>query len=356
VFLTQREEGGLLVKVVDFGISKLLRDDPSLAPGEQKNLTRMGTALGTPQYMSPEQAQGNTNVDHRTDVWALGCLLYEMLAGKTPYEDAGTYEMTIVRILTTRPQPLLAVAPWVPPQLAQVIDSALVHEWAQRMPDAATFVRMMNEALQLEPQHTGRQSAVQVQPYALPRSSSVDVRAVSLGATLPMSGEHESMVAAARAQLSSGPYVQPQPIIAHSGSHTAVSVDEAPVAGRAGSAILFVGLGALVVALGVGGWVLFGRGEDRKPVPASKPVETAAVESAKNKTEEPPPAPEKKPDPAPSASASASSKPVKDASPIKSGKLPTGKASAVATASAAGSSTGAKTGSGFGGAGVSESY
>ena len=80
IFLCDREHDEPLVKILDFGISKII--DASRADSKLK-LTRAGTVVGTPQYMSPEQAQGFA-VDERTDVWALGLVLYEMLAGVPP--------------------------------------------------------------------------------------------------------------------------------------------------------------------------------------------------------------------------------------------------------------------------------
>jgi serine/threonine-protein kinase len=85
LFLVAREDGSLHVKILDFGISKLLRDEPESAPQAAKALTREGAVIGTPQYMSPEQAQG-LPVDSRTDVWSLAALLYEAIAGVPAYE------------------------------------------------------------------------------------------------------------------------------------------------------------------------------------------------------------------------------------------------------------------------------
>lgn len=140
VFLTAREDGSLHAKIVDFGISKLTQEDPTLSTVGAK-LTRVGTAIGTPQYMSPEQAQGLPNVDHRTDIWSLGTVLYEMLAGRTPYDDLPTYEQTIIQIVTRPAPPLLSVAPWIDPRLAAVVDATLKHDPAERTQDAATLVR-----------------------------------------------------------------------------------------------------------------------------------------------------------------------------------------------------------------------
>src|SRR5438477_657215 len=78
IFLTEAEDGALRVKVLDFGISKLLASDMSSASrSDAFALTQEGVVLGTPQYMSPEQARGLKTVDHRTDVWSLGAVLYE---------------------------------------------------------------------------------------------------------------------------------------------------------------------------------------------------------------------------------------------------------------------------------------
>jgi len=80
IFLTQDEDGRLLSKLVDFGLAKFYESN---ADGENVRLTREGALFGTPAYMSPEQAKGHGGVDHRADLWALGCIVYECLTGKT---------------------------------------------------------------------------------------------------------------------------------------------------------------------------------------------------------------------------------------------------------------------------------
>ena len=89
VFLVRADDGSTKVKVLDFGIAKLLRDANEALHGA---LTRAGMAVGTPQYMSPEQAQGLASIDHRTDVYSLGALLFEAVAGAAPYPDDEPYE------------------------------------------------------------------------------------------------------------------------------------------------------------------------------------------------------------------------------------------------------------------------
>ncbi len=99
IFLVDRDDDEPLVKILDFGISKVI--DASRADSRLK-LTRAGTVVGTPQYMSPEQARGYS-VDVRTDVWALGLVLYEMLAGRPAYPELPTYEQFIIHLVSTPP-------------------------------------------------------------------------------------------------------------------------------------------------------------------------------------------------------------------------------------------------------------
>jgi len=140
IFLAQRDDGLVSVKIVDFGISKLVA-----AEEVKGGITRHGSAVGTPQYMSPEQAQGFV-IDHRTDVWALGCVLYEMLAGKQAYELLENYEQTIFAIVLRKPPPLSETAPWVPAPIAAIVEKALEHDVDARIADCGTFARMLAEA------------------------------------------------------------------------------------------------------------------------------------------------------------------------------------------------------------------
>ena len=145
VFLVAKEDKSIFVKVLDFGISKMLGQE-SLAKSGQLQLTRAGSAIGTPQYASPEQAQGLLTADHRTDIWSLGVMLYEMLAGQPAYKEAPTYEQFIIQLVTTQPEPLAKVAPWVPAALAQVVHAAIRHNPDERLPDCDTFGRLILQA------------------------------------------------------------------------------------------------------------------------------------------------------------------------------------------------------------------
>jgi serine/threonine-protein kinase len=142
IFLTEREDDEPLVKILDFGISKVI--DASRAESHLK-LTRAGTVVGTPQYMSPEQAQGYS-VDERTDVWALGLVLYEMLAGRAAYPELPTYEAFIIHLVSHPPDPLRQVAPWVPGLLADVVHQAIEHSLEKRIPSCIELVRRLLDA------------------------------------------------------------------------------------------------------------------------------------------------------------------------------------------------------------------
>lgn len=123
------------VKVTDFGIAK--------ATGSA-DLTRTGTVVGTARYLSPEQVQG-LPTDARTDVYALGLVLYEMLAGRPAYAGDTEFATAVAR-LAAPPADLTRVRPEVPAPLAAVVAAALQPDAAHRIPDAATFAELLRRA------------------------------------------------------------------------------------------------------------------------------------------------------------------------------------------------------------------
>jgi eukaryotic-like serine/threonine-protein kinase len=112
--------------VTDFGVAKAVS-----AASVHEKATTVGIALGTPQYMSPEQAMGETNVDHRADIYALGILAYEMLTGRLPF-DAHTPQAMLAAHVMETPIPVQQLRPGVPPALAEVIMRCLAKNPADR--------------------------------------------------------------------------------------------------------------------------------------------------------------------------------------------------------------------------------
>lgn len=111
------------VKLLDFGVAKAARSGP--AEAEASTLTHTGGMVGSPQYMSPEQARGSRKVDERADVWSLGVVLYQMLCGRAPHASTDEIGSLIVLICTQPPEPIQDRAPWVPKDIAAVVHKAL---------------------------------------------------------------------------------------------------------------------------------------------------------------------------------------------------------------------------------------
>ena len=106
--------------VLDFGVSKALSSSTSETSTEGPTLTSLGIALGTPAYMAPEQAAADPHVDARADIYALGVVAYELLAGRTPFAGLNQ-QQTLSAHITTQPTPVSQHRPQLPPGLAQAI-------------------------------------------------------------------------------------------------------------------------------------------------------------------------------------------------------------------------------------------
>jgi eukaryotic-like serine/threonine-protein kinase len=127
LFLQERSNGELWVKVMDFGISKHV----GVGPAPNLGITTPHTLLGSPQYMSPEQLRDSSTVDHRSDIWSVGVMIYELLAGTIPFDAESLADLCAI-ILDRQPAPLRKFRGDVPPGLEDVILRTLSKDAASR--------------------------------------------------------------------------------------------------------------------------------------------------------------------------------------------------------------------------------
>ncbi len=142
IFVTKLGDRDDFVKLLDFGISKMLGQDSVV------ELTRTGTVLGTPFYMSPEQARGDKVVDERTDIYAIGVILYQALTGKRPFEGT-SYNQVLAKIFTD-PFPLpRTLSPSISKAIEQVILKAMDRNPNERYSTATAMRQALEEATEI---------------------------------------------------------------------------------------------------------------------------------------------------------------------------------------------------------------
>jgi serine/threonine protein kinase len=134
--------------IADFGIALAV----SKAGGQR--VTQTGLSLGTPQYMSPEQATGDRQIDKRSDIYSLGAVVYEMLAGEAPH-TGGTVQAIVAKVLTERPRHVRMLRPSVPEHVDEAIDGALEKVPADRWQTAGEFAEALRGRARTLPSRTG---------------------------------------------------------------------------------------------------------------------------------------------------------------------------------------------------------
>lgn len=134
IFLVGDFSGGLperpTVKVLDFGLSRF-------SDASENQLTQTGCIMGTPAYMAPEQARGES-VDHRTDIYGVGVVLYTMLTGRPPF-DAESPQAMVLAVMNSEPPRPRSVEPTILPRLELLIERAMARDPAERYQDMAAF-------------------------------------------------------------------------------------------------------------------------------------------------------------------------------------------------------------------------
>jgi hypothetical protein len=129
------------VKLIDFGISKFN------VAGPEMSMTRTGTVMGTPFYMSPEQAKGSGGVDQKSDLYAVGVILYEAVTGEVPFL-ASTFNELLFKIVLSDPKPLEEVVPGIDPAFVAVVTRAMARDPNQRYASASAMIEAL-DALEL---------------------------------------------------------------------------------------------------------------------------------------------------------------------------------------------------------------
>jgi eukaryotic-like serine/threonine-protein kinase len=168
LFLHQLATGQAVAKVLDFGISKVATPIGKLVK------TRTGTVVGSPVYMSPEQAFANLELDGRSDVHSLGVILYQALSGRLPF-DGESVNAIMIKIATQDPPPLASIAPGLPKPVLNLVQAAIVRDREARIPSAAALAERIEATL----------TAIGVAP-SLPVPSPASLRELPEGARAPL--------------------------------------------------------------------------------------------------------------------------------------------------------------------------
>jgi eukaryotic-like serine/threonine-protein kinase len=155
IFLIKESRGKLSPKLLDFGISRSL--EPDMRPSAVT--TTEGMILGTPQYMSPEQAKGDTHIDKRTDIYSIGTVMFEAIAGIVPFPADNTAEL-LISVIQRKPPPLFELAPQVGPALCAVVDKALAKDRNARYAHAAEMLDALVAAALEVPAELDRKAAL----------------------------------------------------------------------------------------------------------------------------------------------------------------------------------------------------
>jgi eukaryotic-like serine/threonine-protein kinase len=254
IFLVSRGGDRSFAKLLDFGIAKLTGDGVS-----QSNKTRTGLVIGTPTYMSPEQCEGKGLIDHRSDVYSLGIVMYEMLTGVVPFPGEGFGEILVAHLMT-QPAPPSSVNSGVTPELEAIVLHAIEKDRNRRFQDMGEFLAALSDPAAHARQWRGLPAHV----------------APTLQRT----------VAELRPQLGDGGRRGPTSGLASTAPTTlegaAAEVAHAPSSRRTGRSSLWAGLavGAVAVAGGIVGVSRLGAGAHDATPAVAPPAQVAPLPAA----------------------------------------------------------------------------
>src|SRR5882762_3560848 len=177
-----REKAGQAdyVKIIDFGISKF-----QAMSGDVMNMTRTGTVMGTPYYMSPEQANGSREADARSDLYAVGVMMYEAVTGQVPFEAKSFNELLFKIVLSTPPSPL-AIVPDLDVAFCSIVSKGMARDVENRFQTAPQFGEAIEnwartgQAVTVPPEHRQPGAAV---PAPGPPAANLGASGQNLGAS-----------------------------------------------------------------------------------------------------------------------------------------------------------------------------
>jgi eukaryotic-like serine/threonine-protein kinase len=256
-----KEKAGIqdYVKIIDFGISKF-----QPLGSDSKSMTRTGAIMGTPYYMSPEQARGSGDADLRSDLYAVGVILFEALTAQVPFEATSINEL-LFKIVLSEPAPINILVPELDPAFATIVTKAMAREAQHRFQTASQFIEALDGW-----RHAG--TAVSVPPPMDPRASVIrelEAKAIK-GATAQLP-----------TGLGTGPGAQP------TGNTWSQSQPGGapPPAKSKGGLIAGIAIGAVVVFVGGGlaAWKFAGNSATQPQgvtASATTAPETASVQAA----------------------------------------------------------------------------
>ncbi len=314
LFLCQQEDDTLTVKIVDFGVAKIRMEDS--LPGEGA-LTSTGALLGSPLYMSPEQARGQKSIDARSDVWALGVVLYQSLTGRTPFQHIEAMGELIISLCSTPAAPVEHFAPWVDPRLSRVVARALEIQVDQRYQSA----RELYTALKALSKGTNIESSMLI---SIPDDERSGI--VPLGGPTPAPGSESGATSGERVSGGSQTTSAVTASIAEK-SAPGVAASKKPIGAIVAAAVAVLGVVGFFALRGASSGPVAESRHDPAPAAPSATATSVDTGAAPAITPVVMPSVEATAMPEVSASASASATAAPSAAPLR-GKLPTPKPSA----------------------------